>query len=62
MTGGRISPAIAWFFVLVFICVAGPYLLDVRPRTPRQWLCVALTLALLAWLLPLMASLVSAVD
>ena len=57
-----ISPAIAWFFILVFICIAGPYMLDVRPRTQRQWRYIAVTIALLAWLLPLMVSLLSAVD
>jgi len=46
-----------WFLVLIGLAIAGPYLLGVRPRTPRQWLCIALTIALLAWLLPLMASL-----
>jgi len=45
------------FLVLVAVSLAGPYVLGVAPRTPRQWLCLALTLAFLAWLLPLMASL-----
>jgi hypothetical protein len=50
------SPA-TWFLILVLVCVLGPYALGVRPRTRRQWQYVALTIAFLAWLLPLMASL-----
>jgi len=42
--------------------MAGPYLLGVRPKTPREWVYVAITIALLAWLLPLMASVLSRVD
>jgi len=49
--------AAAWFLMLAAMSVAGPYALGVAPRTPRQWLLIAITLALLAWLLPLMASL-----
>jgi hypothetical protein len=46
-----------WFVVLALGSVVGPYALRVPPRTRRQWVCVAITLALLAWLLPLMVSL-----
>jgi len=46
-----------WFAILAGICVIGPYVLRVQPRTRRQWLCVAVTLALLTWLLPHMAAL-----
>jgi hypothetical protein len=46
-----------WFVVLAGVCVAGPYLLGVRPKTPRQWWYVAIAIAFLAWLLPLMAPL-----
>ena len=49
--------AAAWFLVLAGVSVGGPYVLGVRPRTRRQWLYLALTLAFLAWMLPLMASL-----
>lgn len=49
--------AAAWFVILAAVCIVGPYLFGVRPRTRRQWTLVALTIALLAWLLPLMASL-----
>lgn len=49
--------AAVWFLVLAAMSVAGPYALGVAPRTPRQWLLIAITLALLVWLLPLMASL-----
>jgi len=51
------SPAATWFLMLVAVCVFAPYLLDVRPRNRRQWLYLTLTIAFLAWLLPLMASL-----
>jgi hypothetical protein len=46
----------------VVISIAAPYIFEVRPRTPRQWLYIVVTIALLAWLLPLMVSLRSAVD
>jgi len=48
---------ITWFVILVAVCVAGPYLFHVRPVTARQRLFVALTIAFLAWILPLMVSL-----
>jgi hypothetical protein len=44
-----------WFLLLAVVCLVGPYLLGVRPRNRREWLYVAVTLAFLAWLLPLMA-------
>ena len=44
-----------WFVVLVVVCMAGPYLLGVRPRTQRHWRYVGLTVAFLAWILALMA-------
>jgi len=46
-----------WFLILSGICLGGPYILGVRPTTPRQWLYIAMALAFLAWLLPLMAPL-----
>jgi hypothetical protein len=46
-----------WFVLLAGVCVVGPYLLGVRPRTPRHWLYLAITIAFLAWVLPLMAAL-----
>jgi hypothetical protein len=46
-----------WFIVLAAVCVAGPYVLGLRPKTPRQWWYLAIAIALLAWLLPLMAPL-----
>jgi hypothetical protein len=49
--------AVTWWVLLSAVCVAGPYLLGVRPRTPRERLYLALTLAFLAWVLPLMTSL-----
>lgn len=49
--------AAEWFLILAAVSVAGPYALGIRPRTPRQWLALAFTIAFLAWVLPLMASL-----
>ena len=49
--------ATTWFLVLAAVSIAGPYLLGVRPKTPRQWLYVAIPIAFLAWMLPLMVSL-----
>ena len=47
----------AWFLVLATVCIVGPYVLGVRPKTRRDWVSLAVVVALLAWLLPLMASL-----
>jgi hypothetical protein len=49
--------AATWFLILVGVCIAGPYLFGVRPRTPRERLYVAVTIAFLAWVLLLMAAL-----
>jgi hypothetical protein len=46
-----------WFLVLTAICVVGPYVLGVRPRTRRHWLCLAVTITFLALMLPLMSPL-----
>ena len=54
---GAMKSAGTWFLVLVGVCVAGPYLLGVRPRTQRQWLYLAIAIAFLTWVLPFMASL-----
>ena len=48
---------VTWFVILAGVCVAGPYLLGARPTTRRHWVYLAITLAFLAWVLPLMASL-----
>ena len=49
--------ATTWFALLAGLCLVGPYVLGVRPRSRRDWVYIALTLAFLAWLLPLMISL-----
>jgi hypothetical protein len=49
--------ATTWFVLLAGLCLAGPYILGVRPRSERDWVYIALTLAFLAWVLPLMISL-----
>jgi hypothetical protein len=48
--------ASTWFLILTGACIAAPYVLGVRPRTRRDWVCLTLTLAFLAWILPLMIS------
>jgi hypothetical protein len=49
--------ALTWFLILAGVCMGGPYMLGVRPRTRRERVYLALTIAFLAWLLPLMISL-----
>ncbi len=49
-----------WFIVLLIASVAAVYILHVRPKSRRQWLLLALTIAFLAWLLPLMVTVRSA--
>jgi len=49
--------ATTWFVLLAAASVAGPYVLGVRPRTSRERLYVAITIAFLVWVLPLMVSL-----
>jgi len=47
-----------WFVVLVVVgCVVAPYVLGVAPKNTRQRAYLAITIAFLAWVLPLMASL-----
>jgi len=46
-----------WFLLLAGACIVGPYILGVGPKTWRDWVYLALTIAFLAWILPLMISL-----
>ncbi len=46
-----------WFLILTAVCIGAPYLLGVPPRTRRHWAYLAITIAFLAWVLPLMGSL-----
>ena len=50
------SPS-TWFLILAALCIAGPYVLGVPPKRRRHWTYVAITIAFLALLLPLMAPL-----
>jgi hypothetical protein len=52
-----IRTPLAWFVLLAGICLMGPYVFGVRPRTRRDWVSVTLTLAFLTWLLVGFASL-----
>jgi hypothetical protein len=45
-----------WFLLLAIACVFAPYVLGVRPRTPRHRQYIALTIAFLAWILLMMIS------
>ncbi len=47
----------SWFLILAALCIAGPYVLGMAPKTRRQWVAMAVTIAFLAWLLALMAPL-----
>jgi hypothetical protein len=42
---------LAWYVFLMGICLAGPYLLGVRPRRRRDWRALTATVAFLTWLL-----------
>jgi hypothetical protein len=46
-----------WFIVLAVAAAVGPYAVRVAPTTSRDWVYIAITVAFLAWLLPLMVSL-----
>jgi len=48
--------AVTWFVVLVTVCIAGPYILHVRPRTHRDWAWLAVTIGFLGWMLLFMVS------
>ena len=47
---------LSWYALLVGICLVGPYLLCVRPRSWRDWFVMTLALAFLTWLLADFAS------
>jgi hypothetical protein len=50
------SPS-TWFVLLTITCLVGPFAIGARPMTSRERLYVALTIAFLAWVLPMMAAL-----
>jgi hypothetical protein len=47
----------SWYVLLLLVTALGPYALGVRPRCPRQWRYVSVTVAFLTWLLLGIASL-----
>jgi hypothetical protein len=47
----------AWFVLLAGLCIVGPYVLGVPPKTRRDRVYLAVTIAFLVWILPLMISL-----
>jgi hypothetical protein len=51
------SPAFRAFVVIAAGAIVTMYALHIAPRTRRQWRCVALVLAFLVWVLPLMVEL-----
>jgi hypothetical protein len=42
---------LVWYVLLVIACVAGPYLLGIRPRRHKDWIRLTVTIAFLTWLL-----------
>jgi tetrahydromethanopterin S-methyltransferase subunit C len=42
---------LAWFVLLVGVCLIGPYAFGVGPRSRRDWTLVGITVAFLTWLL-----------
>jgi hypothetical protein len=57
MWPGTWRSATTWFAILAIVCILGPYLLRVPPRTGRERQWLAITLAFLAWILLCMVSL-----
>jgi len=47
----------SWFLLLLLLCILGPYVLGVRPKTRRDWTYIAITVGFIAWVLILMAPL-----
>jgi hypothetical protein len=47
----------SWFLIVLTLCVVGPYLLGVRPKSRRDWLLIAVTLAFVLWVLPMVVRL-----
>lgn len=44
-------PQLIWFLALVAVCIAGPYLLRVTPKTRRHWIVLTVTLVFPTWVL-----------
>ena len=47
---------VTWFVLLAVLCLIGPYAIGARPRSRRDWMYIAITLAFLGWLLSLMVA------
>ena len=45
------------FILLVVGAIVAIHSLHLLPRTPRQWIYVAITIAFLAWILPMTVTL-----
>jgi hypothetical protein len=45
------NPVYGCLAVLLVVCVAGPYLLGLRPRRRLEWIAMTATVAFLVWLL-----------
>jgi hypothetical protein len=41
----------SWFLLLLGVCMIGPYVLGVRPKTKNDWHAIAATIAFLIWML-----------
>lgn len=42
---------LAWYILLVSLCVLAPYLFGIRPQRRKDWILLTLTIAFLTWLL-----------
>lgn len=43
--------AYSWLAGLLVVCIAGPYVLGVRPRRRVDWIALTITVGFLVWLL-----------
>jgi len=48
---------LAWYILLVSLCILAPYAFRIRPERRRDWIWITVTIAFLTWLLAGFASL-----
>ena len=49
--GANSDDMYGWLAILLMICVAGPYVFNVKPRRRLDWIALTATVAFLVWLL-----------
>jgi hypothetical protein len=42
---------LAWYILLLGLCLFAPYVLGIPPRRRRDWIVLTVTIAFLSWLL-----------